>query len=72
MSIEEDDILESAIPAEIPGVLFQAIADDLMDEYKSFVPGPGRIKARRAAVRVLGTLMAFYEQVEKGEDDVVS
>ena len=32
---------------------------------EDMVRGPGRIKARRAAVRILGTLMAFYEQVEK-------
>lgn len=67
---DEDDILDITPPAHIPGVLFAAMVDALMPEFRplSTTEKSARRRAQRAAVVSLETTLAFYEKVAASEE----
>lgn len=57
-----DDILSITPPAGIPGVLFNAITDELFKRYPI-----SRKKAQHATVAVLEIMVAHFEEVENAQ-----
>lgn len=66
MTSEPNDPLLTTPPEGIPGMLFDAVAEVLLREYKRTpTTDAGRtIKARQVSIMLLETLVAFYEKVE--------
>jgi hypothetical protein len=59
----EDDPLDFAVPAGIPGVLFNNLADELFKHYPA-----SKRKAKRVTVKLLEVLMSHYEEVAAQEN----